>query len=73
MKKYAVAYMNFFDNDLKIVIIEDDDPIKALIRGARQLVDNSDWLDESVARNSLEVIKAMFFDADQLIEVKEIK
>ncbi len=35
--RYVVAHMDFYNNDLKIVIVECDDPITALIEGVRKI------------------------------------
>jgi len=46
--KYAVAYMNFLDNDLQLISVEADNPITAMVEGARKLInsdpDTDEWL-----------------------------
>ena len=78
--KYAVAYLNFFDYDLQITSVEADDPITAMIEGARELMgaaDDDEWLngflknipsvDGYAAR--IEEIREEFFNADQVVAV----
>lgn len=78
--KYAVAYLNFFDNDLQITCVEADDPITAMIEGARELMgaaNDDKWLNDqlkdipSSAGYSARIkeIKEAFFDTDQVITV----
>ena len=82
--KYAVAYVNFFVNDLQLTRAEANDPITAMIEGARELISGSDdvdkWLD-SMLENiplpgnygpRLEEIQEEFFNTDQLIAVMPI-
>lgn len=82
--KYAVAYMNYFDNDLKMTSVEADNPVTALIEGVRTLMSTSDddkWLDSFLedipsigadATARIDAIKEEFFDADQLVAVMPI-
>lgn len=66
-KKYAVAYVNLFDDNLKIIIIEAFSESEALVEGTRNLVAEMDsWLD-SLLEKTPEEIEESFFDADQLI------
>lgn len=77
--RYAVAYMNYFDNDLKITVVEANDPIIAMIEGARILMDASgdvnEWLNSFELENipvnrcetRIEEIRRAFFDTDQVI------
>ncbi len=78
--KYAVAYLNFFDNDLQITSVEADDPITAMIEGARKLMDAADddeWLNDQLKNipssagypARIEEIKEAFFNTDQVIAV----
>jgi len=39
--KYVVAWLNFFDNDLQMILVEARDPITAMIEGARQLINSN--------------------------------
>ena len=83
--KYAVAYMNYFDNDLKLTVIEAHNPITAMIEGARKLMGNpaSDkWLDAMLQDTpapdghaaQIEEIQEEFFNTDQLIaRIEEIR
>lgn len=37
MRRYVVSWMSYFDNDLRIIVVEGDlNPIEAMIEGARQ-------------------------------------
>lgn len=78
--KYAVAYMNFYDNDLKLVQVEADNPIVALVEGVREMTEAADddpWLnsfladDDSTAdyADRIETIREGFFDADAMVAV----
>ncbi len=86
--KYAVAHMDFYNNDLKIVIIKRNDPITALVEGVRKIrkvkegdIDTQKWLDSFLENISsvgpwndrLEDIKQEFFNSDQLVAVEEIR
>jgi hypothetical protein len=31
--KYAVAYMNFFDNDLQMTQVDAENPVQAMVEG----------------------------------------
>ena len=82
--RYAIAYMNLFDNDLKLTTVEADNPVTAIVEGARELMGVSDdvdkWLnpmvdniqpsDDYAAR--IEEIKGEFFNADQVVAVMPI-
>lgn len=77
--KYSVAWMNFFDNDLKMISVEADNPIAAMIEGARRLIGDPDidkWLyamlDVPASKGHMariEEIQEEFFNADQVIAV----
>lgn len=64
MKKYAVAYMNFFDNDLKIKIVGSLGWRDALIKAFPIM----SW----VSSGNLEESKETAFDHDVLFDVVEI-
>jgi hypothetical protein len=66
MKKYAVAYVNFFDNDLEINIIEAENERDAIVKGCKYAADYDD-LPEGI-----DGIQELFWNTDILIEVKEI-
>ncbi len=44
--KYAVAYMDLFENDLKLVVIDRRDPITAIHDVAEEIIGPSKWLDD---------------------------
>jgi len=86
--KYAVAYMNFYDNDLKLTQVEADDPITAIVEGVREMTEAEDsdpWLNsflEDAARDGvgvddyaerIEHIRQEFFNADALAAVMPIE
>lgn len=67
MKKYAVAFISFMDNELKIQFIvaaSEKDAIKSLYP---DYVEEDEW-DEF----SIEDIKQRFFDCDSMVDVKEV-
>lgn len=63
MKKWAVAYTDLFENDLKIKIVKAANEKEAI----EKLGLGKDL------PGDLEKIKDIFLDADCLVEVKEIK
>ncbi len=82
--KFAVAYMSYFNSDLKLTTIEADDPITAMVEGARKLIgdpESNEWLN-SMLENipsplidemmRIEEIRQEFFDVDQVIAVMNI-
>ena len=75
--KFAVAYINAFDNDLQITIIEADDCIKGIIEGARILMKADKWLDDLYVKvvntdSAIEIIQNEFFNCDCNIAICEI-
>ena len=70
MKKYAVAYMNFFDNELTIEFVEAETEKQAIFSHSKMQSD-SGWSEE--LSDNLDEIKQAFFDGDTLVDVKEIK
>ncbi len=81
--KYAVAYLNFFDNNLRLIKVEANDPITAIIEGVSKLTDSSEiaeWLNpmlENIPASDgyaarIEEIRQAFFDTDQIVEVLPI-
>ncbi len=79
--EYAVAHVDFIENENRITIVEADDPITAMIDGVRKL-SNSDgnldvdlWLDGFLKdipepagyAARIEEIKTEFFDVKQAV------
>jgi hypothetical protein len=56
MPKYAIAFINFFDNENKVYIVEAENQIKAL----RKIVPH-------INKDTIEDIKQGVFDCDQSI------
>jgi len=82
--KYAVAYMNYFDNDLKLTTVEADNPITAMIEGVREMMEapnDDEWLNEKLENipssngyaERIKEIQGDFFDTDQAIAVIPIE
>ena len=79
MKKYAVSYINFFNNELTIEIVEAETIKKAILKHSKLLAENSDngkvdeedWLHTNMPEE-LEEIKETFFDMDCMVDVVEI-
>ena len=69
MKKFAVAYINFFDNELSVVIIEANNWRDALSERMRQLYPDSEPLSLS---GSIKDEQQNAFDEDWLFDVTEI-
>ena len=65
MKRYAVAFISFHDNELTTEIIEANTWQEALEKHSQKL----DWIEG----NTLEEMKANAFDGDCTIDVVEIK
>lgn len=81
--KYVVSYMNFFDNDLKLIAVEADNPITAMVEGARKIMEDpysDEWLNNLLKSippvagypNRIKEIQEDFFDTDQAIAVMPI-
>lgn len=69
--KFAVGYINSFDNDLVIEIIKSNNFRHAIRKhSAFQSLVMQDWTDNMPY--SLEEIKMYFFDCDSAIDVVEI-
>lgn len=74
--KYAVAYMNYFDNDLKLIVVEADDPITAMVEGVRKLLDNpenDEWLDPMLENIPLQLELGGAPDPARVARIEEIK
>ena len=65
--KYAVAYINFFDNILKVEIIKADNIRSAVDQHSMIKSENFPDLPEDI-----EEIQEIFFDFDSCIDVIEI-
>ena len=73
MKKFAVGYANFFDNDLVIEIIEADN-IKSAIAKHSGLTSDDDLIEWCATMpDTLKEIQQYFFDGDTLVGATEIK
>lgn len=71
MKKFAVAYMNYFDNDLIIDFIEAPSKLKAL--STFLAVNARDFIPVAGDENeAIESIKQYMFDCDANIEIEEL-
>ena len=73
MKKFAVSWVSFFENDLKIQIVEAIGPVQAI---AVAMVDWSGggearaWVHDLTSESrTIEEIREEFFKSDQLIAV----
>lgn len=85
--KYAIANMNYFNNDLKIIKVEADNPIVAIVDGVCQLTNNGvdvgvdKWLNSFLKdiptdgdyEKRITEIQEEFFNADQLVAVMPIE
>jgi len=70
MTRYAVGYMNAFDNDLQIEFVVADSVKAALIQhSAFKDADMAEWA--ATAPEALEDLKDHFFDGDIFVDVKE--
>lgn len=67
MKKYAVAFISFMDNELKIQFIvaaSEKDAIKSLYH---DYLEDDEW-----ELYTIQEIKQRFFDSDGMVDVKEV-
>lgn len=69
--KWAVAYMNFSDNQLAVEIIEANTMIEALSKHSGLNGGSRDWLKNMP--NDLQQIRDLFWEADAAIDVIEIE
>ena len=82
MKKYAVAYMNFFDNEIEMVVVEADNSIIAIVKGVLQIIGKEEdaWLTpilEGIPNsdghaNRIREIQDEFFNTNQAVNVMRI-
>ena len=68
MRKWAVAYVNSFDNDLTIEIVSADTWSSALLSHSKIGEDMNECIGVD-----LDSTKTNFFDCDALVDVTEIK
>ena len=68
MKKYVVAYIDFFDNQLQIMITEAENKIQALYNGYDYFVGN--YLRPNIS--SVEDFKQEMLNEDSMMEALEI-
>ena len=72
MNKFAVGYISFFDNVLKVEIIEAKDWKDALLKHSS--IKDDFYLKEMVTDSeSLEEATDSFYDCDMTIDIVEIK
>jgi len=69
MKRYAVAYMNFFDNDLTMEIVTADTPQEAIWKHSKLL--DPCWRQLDIG-DHVEDIKEYLFDGEIAADVIEI-
>lgn len=82
MQKYAVAYINYFDNDLQMTVVEACNPIAAIVKGVKEIIgiEEDAWVDQfldlgkdpSKYGEDIEKVKEEFFNTDQNVEVMPI-
>jgi len=80
--KFAVALVSAFDNDLRITIVEADDCVKGIIKGAKTLMPaNEKMLDDMYTKaidesdnmdSAIKLIQDDFFNFDCNIAVREV-
>lgn len=70
MSKFAVGYINFFDNELIIEIIEAEDWLEALHEHSQMI--HIPW-EDYFSDCTISGAKAKAFDADMMFDVVEIK
>ena len=66
--KFSVGYVNFFDNELIIEVVEASNVKDALLKHSKLSdPDTAEWV--ATMPDDLEAIKAAFFEGEILIEV----
>jgi hypothetical protein len=68
MKRWAVAYMNYYENDLSIEIVRANDWASAI---SKHSVLNCGNMADNL-KSTLEDTKQRFFDCDSMVDVIEI-
>jgi hypothetical protein len=66
MHTYAVAYMNYFENDLTIELVVASNEIEAIFEHSAIGCSPEDY------SNDLEKLKTEFFDQDLNVDVKKV-
>ena len=70
---YAVSLVSFFDNELKMIVIESDSIINAILDGTKKILgSDSDWVDD-LRRKTESDIKEYYFNCDMLVCAIKIK
>ena len=70
MKKFVIAYMTFFDNELKQEIVEAEDALQAALSYLGNVGDSDDLYTDCT---TLAALQEELFNGDALINVLEIK
>lgn len=68
MKSFVIGYISFFDDDLKLELVDGEDWRDAM-KNSRLVGDKVEDIDEF----DIEGLKQEFFDIDSMIEIKEVK
>ena len=66
---WAVAYMNFFDNELSVELVKADTLIEALSKHSKLV--NEDWL--KTMPNDLKQLRDLFWEMDSAVDAVEIE
>lgn len=72
MKRWAVSFIDWGDNDLTTVIVQADTWIDAVFMHPKTTQDPEWEIDIRDKANDVEAVKQMFFDCDSMIECIEI-
>lgn len=68
MKNYAVAHIDWCDNDLRIEFIKASDWRLAILKHSKTFFNDTDYL----VPDDIEVMKQQCFDSDGMMDVVEI-
>lgn len=73
MSKYVVGHVSLFNNELKLVVVEAENPVHAIIAGVKELAPENPhgWLDE-MSETMIDHVQEAFFDCDQLVGTLQI-
>lgn len=76
MNKYAVAYLNYYDNEIHMISVTAGNEVEAVILGVTTFINaedlDSSWLSE-LENMTLEDIKQYFWNGDQNVGVIKIE